>query len=81
MSTAGTSHVDTVFHKVGGDHAFRQVLIIISDGNQAASKIIITDLDGTVVAEHTRPAPGIRHLGNGRPRGTRPKIPAASPKS
>ena len=34
-----------------------------------------------ILAEHTRPAPGIRYIGNGRPPGTRPKNPGASPKS
>ncbi|MDG4669311.1 hypothetical protein [Mycobacterium sp. 236(2023)] len=41
-------------------------------------KVIITDLDGEVLAERTRPAPGVRYVGNGRPRGPRPN---PSPKS
>ena len=62
--------------KVGVDHAFQQVLAV-NDGAQ----IIITDLDGEVLAEHTRPAPGIKYVGNGRPRGPRPKTGQPSPKS
>jgi transposase InsO family protein len=80
VSTAGTIHVDKVFYKVDVDHAFQQVLVI-SDGNQAGDKIVITNLEGEILAEHTRPAPGIRYVGNGRRPGTRPRNPAVSPKS
>ena len=31
-------------------------------------------------AEHTRPAPGVKYVGNGRPPGPRPKAPETSPK-
>ena len=80
VSTAGTIHVDKVFYKVDVDHAFQQVLVI-SDGNQAGDKIVITNLEGEILAEPTRPAPGIRYVGNGRRPGTRPRNPAVSPKS
>jgi len=39
------------------------------------------DLHGEVLAERTRPAPGINYVGNGRPRGPRPKTGKPSPKS
>ncbi|ORA60183.1 hypothetical protein BST23_23365, partial [Mycolicibacterium elephantis] len=45
------------------------------------SQIIITDLLGEVLAEYTRPAPGITYVGNGRPSGPRPKTGQMSPKS
>ena len=80
VSSAGAVHVDTVFYKIDVDHAFGQVLVT-SDGDQPGDKIIITDLDGEILAERTRPGPGIRYVGNGRPRGTRPKNPRTSPKS
>jgi transposase InsO family protein len=80
VSTAGTIHVDKVFYKVDVDHAFQQVLVI-SDGNQAGDKIVITNLEGEILTEHTRPAPGIRYVGNGRRPGTRPRNPGVSPKS
>ena len=80
VSTAGTIHVDKVFYKVDVDHAFQQVLVI-SDGNQAGDKIVITNLEAEILTEHTRPAPGIRYVGNGRRPGTRPRNPAVSPKS
>jgi putative transposase len=75
VSTAGTIHIDKVFYKVDVAYAFEQVLVV-NDGNQ----IIITDLDGEILAEHTRPAPGIRYVGNGRRPGPRPKNPGLSPK-
>jgi putative transposase len=80
VSTAGTIHVDKVFYKVDVDHAFQQVLLI-SDRNQAGHKILITNLEGEILAEHTRPTPGIHHVGNGRRPGTRPSNPGLSPKS
>jgi hypothetical protein len=69
-----------VFYKIDVTYAFQHVLVV-SHGNQTGDKIIITDHDGEVLAEHTRPAPGITYVGNGRPPGTRPKNPGASPKS
>ncbi len=66
MSSVGTITLESVFYKVDVDHAFEQVLVV-TDGNQAGAKIIITDLEGEILAEHTRPAPGIRYVGNGRP--------------
>jgi putative transposase len=80
VSSAGVIHVDKVFYKIDADHAFKQVLVV-TDGNQAGDKIIITDVDGEILAEHTRPAPGITYVGNGRPRGPRPKHSDVSPKS
>lgn len=80
VSTGGTVNADKVFYKVDVDHAFRQVLVI-TEGNQPGDKITITDLQGEILAEHVRPALGIRYVGNGRPPGTRPKNPHVSPKS
>ena len=68
MSTAGTITLDSVTYRVDAQRAFQPVLAINVD-----DKIIITDLEGEVLVEHTRPAPGIRYVGNGRPRGPSPK--------
>ena len=76
VSTAGTIGLDNVTYMVDTHRAFEHVLVVI-DGD----KIIVTDTLGEVLAEHTRPAPGIRYLGNGRPRGSRPKPEEPSPKS
>lgn len=76
VSSAGTVNVDYVFYKLDVDHAFKQVLVVTND-----DKITVTDFDGEILAEHTRPAPGVRYVGNGRPPGTRPKDPRVSPKS
>ena len=61
---------------VGGQHRFEQVLIVTSDDT-----ITVTDLHGEILIQHTRPAPGITYVGNGRPRGPSPKTPEVSPKS
>ena len=76
VSTAGTIRLDTVTYRVDAQRAFQQVLVV-RDGNT----IIITDLQGEVLTEHTRPAPGITYVGNGRPRGPQPKNKKPSPKS
>jgi len=68
VSTAGTITLDSVTYRVDAQRAFQPVLAINVD-----DKIIITDLEGEVLVEHTRPAPGIRYVGNGRPRGPSPK--------
>ena len=74
VSAVGNIGLASVAYKVGAQHAFRQVLVV-SDGD----KIIITDLEGEVLAERTRPAPGVKYVGNGRPRGPRPKTGEPSP--
>ena len=70
----------TVTARTDVDHAFRQALIG-GDGTQAGDTIIVADLDGAILTERTGPAPGIRYIGDGRPRGTRPRNPGAPPKS
>jgi hypothetical protein len=80
VTTSGTIGLDRVQYKVDVNLAFQQVLVV-STGNTTGDTIIITDLQGEVLAEHTRPAPGIRYVGNGRPPGTRPTNPQPSPKS
>jgi putative transposase len=69
-----------LIYKVDVGHAFEQVLVV-SHGPRTGDKIIIADLHGEILAERSRPAPGIRYVGNGRPPGIRPKNPPMSPKS
>ncbi len=76
MGTAGTIRLDSVTYMVDVQRTFQQVLVV-----RDRDKIIITDLHGEVLAERTRPAPGINYVGNGRPRGPRPKTGQPSPKS
>lgn len=52
--------VDKVHCMVGATHGFKQVLVI-TDGDQ----IIVTDLNGEILPELTRPNPGVKHVGNG----------------
>lgn len=61
---------------VGGQYGLQHVLVVI-DGEA----LTITDLDGEILIKHTRPAPGVTYLGNGRPRGQRLKTSQPSPKS
>jgi hypothetical protein len=80
VNTSGTIRLDSVTYKVDVNLAFQQVLVV-STGDKVGDAIIITDLQGEVLAEHTRPAPDIRYVGNGRRPGTRPRNPKPSPKS
>ncbi len=72
VNTSGTIGLDHVHYEVDVDLAFQQVLVV-STGDKTGDAIIITDLHGEVLAEHTRPAPDIRYVGNGQRPGTRPK--------
>jgi transposase InsO family protein len=72
----GAVRLRGVTYMVDGQRAGQHVLIV-EDGN----KILIADLQGTILIEHTRPAPGIKYAGNGRPRGRRPRPPRPSPMS
>jgi putative transposase len=76
LSSAGTFTLDRVTYMVGGPYFFQQVLVITDD-----HKITVTDLDGEILIEHTRPASGVTYVGNGRPPGMRPRTPKVSPKS
>ena len=72
----GSIALDGVHYMVGGPHGFQHVLIVTED-----DKIAVADLDGEILIEHARPAPGVKYVGNGRPRGTRPRNPGTSPRS
>ena len=76
LSTAGNFMLDKVMFNVGLDHRREEVLIVLE-----GDSITVVDLDGVILIEHTRPAPGITYVGNGRPSGQRPKNPHPSPKS
>ena len=75
LSTAGTFTLAGVTYKVDGRRHLDQVLVI-TDGDT----ITVADLHGEILIEHTRAAPGIRYVGNGKPRGPQPKNPEMSPK-
>jgi len=76
LTSAGSFMMAGVHYMVGGPYGFHQVLVIV-DGD----KITVADLDGEILIEHTRPAPGVTYVGNGRPRGPRPNNSEPSPKS
>ena len=66
LDTAGAVRLAGVSYKVDGRLAYEQVLVITD-----ADSIVVADLDGEVLIEHTRPAPGVKYVGNGKPRGPR----------
>ena len=77
LSTGGTFALDKVHYAVDGKLGLEQVLVI-TEGN----RITVADLHGEILIEHTRPAPGVNYVGNGRPPGRRPNPSAGtSPKS
>ncbi|MFI5627772.1 integrase core domain-containing protein [Nocardioides sp. NPDC051685] len=76
LASNGALKLGRVTYMVGGQYGFQQVLVITDD-----DKITVADLDGEILIEHTRAAPGITYVGNGRPRGPRPTTPEPSPKS
>ncbi len=76
LTTYGTFMLDKVHYKVDGRRGLEKVLIITHD-----DKITVADLHGEILIEHTRPAPGVTYVGNGQPRGRRPKTAETSPMS
>jgi len=76
LSTAGTFSLANVTYLVGGQHGLQQVLVIVDGDN-----ITVADFDGVILIEHTRAAPGVTYVGNGRPPGSRPGNAEKSPKS
>jgi putative transposase len=81
VATTGTITLNSVQYRVGPRRALQQVLVI-TYADQPRDKIIIADLHGEVLAEHTRPAPGIGYVGTDRRPGHRPPQAAEpSPKS
>ena len=80
VNTSGTIALDRVIYKIDVDYAFWHVLVV-SEGSQPGDTITVVSLEGEILAELTRPAPGVTYVGNGRPPGTRPRKPKVSPKS
>jgi transposase InsO family protein len=66
LAANGVFMLNKVQYMVDGRRGFQQVLVIT-----AGDKITVADLDGEILIEHTRPAPGVTYVGNGHPRGPR----------
>jgi transposase InsO family protein len=64
----GSIRLRKVTYMVDRQRAGEQVFVI-----EDTTTILITDPEGTVLIEHTRPGEGIHYVGNGRPRGRRPR--------
>ena len=60
----GSIRLRKVTYMVDGQRAGQDV-IVVEDGTQ----ILVADLEGTILIEHSRAAPGVTYVGNGRPRG------------
>lgn len=76
LTSAGTLSLDNVKYLVDAHRPFEKVLVI-ADKDQ----ITVVDLNGEILLETTRPAPGITYIGNGRPPGPRPSITEPPPMS
>ena len=72
----GTIRLKRVAYMIDGSRASQQVLVIID-----SVTILVSTLEGEILIEHTRPAHGVKYVGNGRPRGRRPRAIETSPKS
>ena len=72
LQANGTLNLGCVAYMVDYRYAHQEVLVI-TDGD----KITIADLAGEILIEHTLPAPGIKYVGNGRPR--RPRTQTVQP--
>lgn len=66
LTSNGVFMLNKVQYMVDGRRGFQQVLVIT-----AGDRITVADLEGEILIEHTRPAPGVTYVGNGRPRGPR----------
>lgn len=76
LTSIGGFYLDKVTYMVDGARPYEPVLII-TDGD----RLIVTTPEGEILIEHTRPAPGVKYVGNGRPPGGPHRTPGMSPKS
>lgn len=70
----GSIRLRKVTYMIDGQRAGQDVLLIEDENT-----ITVSEPDGTVIIEHTRAAPGICYVGNGKPRGRRPRTMETSP--
>ena len=76
LTGTGTFMLAGVQYKVDGRYGFEEVVVVI-DGDT----ITVADQHGEILIEHTRPAPGVTYVGNGRRPGRRFTTGEVSPKS
>jgi hypothetical protein len=76
LTGTGTFMLAGVHYKVDGRYGFQDV-VVITDGD----KITVTDPHGEILIGHTRPAPGVTYVGNGRRPGGRSRTTETSPMS
>ncbi|WP_422386693.1 hypothetical protein [Kribbella antiqua] len=68
-------YLNKVQYLTGAQYSFQQALVITD-----ADKITVTNPEGEILIERTRPAPGITYVGNARPPGPHTDNPRTSPK-
>jgi transposase InsO family protein len=76
LTGAGTFMLAGVHYKVDGRYGFEDVVVVV-DGE----KITVIDPQGEILIEHTRAAPGVTYVGNGRRPGGRSRTSETSPMS
>jgi len=76
LRPGGTIRLRKVDYMVDSARAGQEVLVV-QDGEQ----ILVVDMHGEILIEHTRAAPGRTYVGNGRPRGRRPSAARPTPMS
>jgi hypothetical protein len=74
LTSLGTFGLNSVKYLVDAHRAFEHVLVV-----QDEDQITVIDLNGEVLLQTTRPAPGTTYVG--RPHQRRPDLPQLSPKS
>ena len=72
----GTAYARGICFQTSRDHVGQHVFVVYEPEG-----VMIFDDRGTLIVEHPWPAPGIRYVGNGKPRGRRPKTLPLSPMS
>jgi hypothetical protein len=75
LASNGVFMLNKVQYMVDGRRGFQQVLVIT-----AANKITVADLEGEILIEHTRPAPGVTTSATATP-AAHAKPPESSPMS
>ncbi len=64
----GTAYARRIEFQISSSLAGHTTYVVEND-----DAVLFFDSNGTLIIEHTWPAPGIRYVGNGKPRGRRPQ--------
>jgi putative transposase len=64
LSSGGAFYLNLVQYLVGTQYGFQRVLVITN-----GDTLTVTNPQGQILIEHTRPAPGTAYVGNAKPPG------------